>query len=99
MKFKIYDGNGEFWKENEQINMTADELRKRFGIPSDDDEQTLYEVDPDTGLKIPVDTANAHRLGTPQYDIFDQQLADQQFEDFIRAGRTIPDDDDQPIEE
>ncbi len=98
MQYKFYDGDSEFWNEGD-LNLTAEELKKRFGIEIPEEQQDGVDGAQGPCLTMPVDAEHAHCLGTPQYDIFDQELADQQYEAFLRAGRTIPDDDDQPIGE
>lgn len=98
MQFRIFDGDMERWDE-EEINLSPDELRRRFGLnttqnqesetltnnsqPTDDGQSASQQNDE---ICVPIDTANAHKITTPAYDIFDQELADKQFAELLSAG-------------
>ncbi len=90
MQYRIFDGDMERWDE-EEINLSPEELRRRFGLPplpntadSNPNEQTQNSKT--DNIHIPVDKENAHKITAPAYDVFDQELADKQFAEFLSAG-------------
>lgn len=87
MQYRFFDGDTEFW-DKEEINLSAQELKKRFGIKNDkingveNEEKMITEND----VIVPTDIETAHNICAPEFDIYDQELANKQFADFISAG-------------
>ena len=91
MQFRIFDGDMERWDE-EEINLSPEELRRRFGNLANGEHTIPCEngqISADSGfvgIDIPTYGAPEHKIGTPEFDIYDQDLADKQFADFLKAG-------------
>lgn len=89
MQYRYYDGDMERWDEK-GINMSVDELKKRFGTrdlgvtPGRPGAELSDEI-PQVDVEIDID--RAYQPCEPQFDINDQELAQQQYEEFLRAGR------------
>lgn len=92
MQFRIFDGDMERWDE-EEISLTPEELRRRFGVKNSATDPSLSQqpgAEEDSAtppqVEAPIDTKHAHKITAPAYDVFDQDLADRQFAEFLKAG-------------
>ena len=93
MQFRVFDGDMERWDE-EEINLSPEELRRRFG-GMDNNQVNEVQQNGEKGSEVekPVTVSPvikpdfAHQVGTPAFDIYDQDLADRQFAEFVAAGK------------
>ncbi len=93
MQFRVFDGDMERWDE-EEINLSPEELRRRFGVMDNNQENIVQqneeidnEVEKPVTVSPVINPKFAHHVGTPAFDIYDQELADRQFAEFIAAGK------------
>lgn len=82
MQYRFYEGNPDEWQE-ENLEFTPDELRRRFLNNNTQDTTYNSEVD---NLNV-VGDEEKFVCGEPAYDIYDRTLAKAQFDAFLQYGK------------
>lgn len=85
MEYRFFEHDTDFW-DRENIKISVDELKRRFGIKTKDKNASMQSEDEEIKLEYATDERGLHQCKTPKFDIYDEELKAEQLAEFCASG-------------